>query len=60
MSRRVGRPKVPKAKSRHVLIAVRLSLDENSLLERALEKVDDSKSEWIRKALMAEAKRLAA
>jgi uncharacterized protein (DUF1778 family) len=60
MPRKPGRPRVPKSKSRHVLLAVRLSREESSLLERALEKVSESKSEWIRNALLAEAKKLAA
>jgi len=60
MSTKMGRPKVPKAKRRGILIQARVSPEEENAIKAAIAKSEDSKSEWIRKALLAVALKEAA
>jgi predicted DNA-binding protein len=55
MPRKRGRPRVPKSKSRHVLIAVRLAQEEAKRLQDAVAKAGKTQSEWIRETLLAAA-----
>ena len=55
MKRKPGRPRVPKTKSRHVLIAVRLAQEEARRLQNAVAKAGKTQSEWIRDTLLAAA-----
>lgn len=56
MSKKMGRPKLPKAKLRGILIQARLSLGENRLIQAAIAKSRRNKSEWMRDALISAAK----
>ncbi len=60
MARKRGRPKVPRAKSRHVLVAVRLAQEEARQLGQAVAKAGQSKSDWIRDTLLSAAHKAAA
>jgi len=53
MKSKMGRPKVPKAKKRGIIVNARLSPEEHRKIEAAVAKADESKSDWIRKALLA-------
>ncbi len=55
MAKRPGRPRIPKTKSRHVLIAVRLAQEEAKRLREAVERAGKTQSEWIRETLLAAA-----
>jgi hypothetical protein len=55
MKTKMGRPKVPKAKLRGILIQARLSPEENKVIEGAIAKSPENKSEWVRKALLEKA-----
>ena len=48
----MGRPKVPKAKLRGILIQARLSPEENKVINEAIRRSLDNKSDWLRKALL--------
>lgn len=48
----MGRPKVPKAKLRDILIQARLSPEENRLINAAIARSKEAKSEWVRNALI--------
>jgi len=50
---KMGRPKLPKAKVRVILMQARVSPEESRAIEAAIKRSGDSKSEWIRKALLA-------
>jgi len=52
MSKKMGRPKVPKAKLRGILIQARLSPEENKAISDAIRRSKDNKSDWLRKALL--------
>ena len=56
MKPKMGRPKVPKAKLRGILIQARLSPEENKEIQAAIAKSPHKKSEWIRKALLSVAR----
>lgn len=53
MSKKMGRPKLPKAKLRRILMQARLSPEENKVIIQAIRRSKDGKSEWIRKALLS-------
>jgi len=52
---KIGRPTIPKAKYRGILMQARVSPDENKAIIAAIKWAGDSKSEWIRKALLSAA-----
>jgi hypothetical protein len=58
MSTKMGRPKVPKAKRRGILLQARVSPEEHKAIQAAIG--GKSKSEWIRKALLTVALKEAA
>jgi hypothetical protein len=58
MSTKMGRPKVPKAKRRGILVQARISPEEHKTIQAAIG--GQSKSDWIRKALLAVAMKKAA
>ena len=62
MKPKLGRPKIPKAKLRGILIQARLSPEEYKTIEAAITQDSESKSEseWVRKALLTTANRRAA
>ena len=55
MKAKLGRPKVAKAKLRAILIQARVSSEENRIINAAMERSKDGRSEWIRKTLIAAA-----
>ena len=55
MSKKMGRPKLAKAKLRGIIVNARLSPDENGVINEAIRRSPDSKSDWIRKALLSAA-----
>jgi hypothetical protein len=56
MKTKMGRPKVPKAKLRGILIQARLSPEEDRELQAAIAKSPRNKSDWIRTALLSAAR----
>ncbi len=60
MKPKMGRPKVPKAKLRGILIQARVSPEEDRKIQAAIKKAAEGKSEWIRKALLSCAEKCAA
>jgi len=57
MSKKMGRPKVPKSKYRGILIQARLSPEENKEIQAAIAKSPHKKSEWVRQALLSTARK---
>jgi hypothetical protein len=55
MKTKMGRPKVAKAKLRGIMVNARLSPEENKVIEAAIQRSPDNKSDWIRKALLSAA-----
>jgi predicted HicB family RNase H-like nuclease len=55
MKPKMGRPKVPKAKLRGIIVNARLSPEEHKKILEAVERSKDSKSDWIRKTLLEKA-----
>ena len=55
MKTKMGRPKVPKAKLREIIIQARVSKEENRIIQAAMEASPDGKGDWIRKALLSAA-----
>ena len=55
MSKKMGRPKLAKAKLRGIIVNARLSPEENRVINEAIRRSPDSKSDWIRKALLSAA-----
>ena len=55
MKTKMGRPKVPKAKLRGIIVNARLSPEEDRAVLAAVARSKDSKSGWIRKTLLAAA-----
>jgi len=53
----MGRPKIPKAKRRGILVQARVSPEEEKAIKAAIARSQDGKSEWIRKALLSVAVR---
>ena len=56
MSRKMGRPKDPKAKLRGIIVNARLSPEENKEIRAAIAKSLGNKSEWVRNALLSAAR----
>lgn len=52
---KIGRPTVPKAKYRGILMQARVSREENNAIIAAIARAEASKSDWIRKALLSAA-----
>jgi hypothetical protein len=52
---KIGRPTVPKAKYRGILMQARVSQEENNAILAAIERAEATKSDWIRKALLSAA-----
>ncbi len=48
----MGRPKLPKGEARNVLLAVRLSGDENQAIQGAIKSSKEEKTAWLRNALL--------
>ena len=55
MKAKMGRPKVPKAKLREIIVQARVSKEENSAIEAAITKSGEGRGDWIRKALLSAA-----
>ena len=60
MKPKMGRPKVPKAKRRGIIVNARLSPEEHRKIKAAIEKTSESASDWIRRALLDCAEKCAA
>jgi uncharacterized protein (DUF1778 family) len=56
MSKKMGRPTVPKAKYRGILMQARVSPEESQAINKAIKRSGESKSEWMRNALLEAAK----
>ena len=56
MSKKMGRPKVPKGKLRDIIVNARFSPEEYKVLTSAISRTSDNKSVWVRKVLLAAAK----
>jgi len=56
MKPKMGRPKVAKTKLRGIMVNARLSPEENKEIQAAIETSPDNKSDWIRKALLSQAR----
>ena len=55
MKIKMGRPKLPKGESKDILIGARFSPDESKAVNAAVKLAGNTKSEWIRKALLSAA-----
>jgi len=55
MKPKMGRPKLPKAKVRGILVQARLSAEEHEAMAEAVKRARASKSEWVRQALLEKA-----
>ena len=55
MKTKMGRPRLPKAKIRAVLVQARLSSEEHKTIEEAVKRAKAIKSDWIREALLEKA-----
>src|SRR3989442_649136 len=53
MKTKMGRPKVPKAKLRGILVQARLSPEEYRPIAEAVRRSGLSESEWVRKTLLS-------
>jgi len=56
MKRKPGRPVLPKTKARSVLVAVRMSSEEDRELRDAIRRSKQRPSDWIRATLLAAAR----
>jgi hypothetical protein len=57
MPKKIGRPKLPKAKVRAPGISLRLRADEERIIHAAIERSEQTKSEWLRDALLEKARK---
>jgi hypothetical protein len=57
MKSKMGRPRLPKGETKDILIGARFSPDESRVVNSAVKRAGQSKSEWIRKALLGAAGR---
>ena len=55
MKPKMGRPKLPKAEFRGILMQARVSPDEGKTINGAIRLSGHGKSDWIRKALLSAA-----
>jgi hypothetical protein len=55
MKSKMGRPKVAKAKLRGIIVNARFSPEEHKKIIEAVERSQDTKSDWIRKTLLEKA-----
>jgi len=56
MSNKIGRPKLPKAEAKGVLIGARFSPPEALAVVNAVKRAKQVKSEWVRTILLSAAK----
>jgi hypothetical protein len=54
---KMGRPPMPKGEARGKFVTTRVSSPEHDEIMRAVNESDDSKTEWVRKKLIAAARR---
>jgi hypothetical protein len=57
MKSKMGRPKLPKGEVKDVLLGAKFAPDEAKEIHAAVNREDVGKSEWIRKKLLAAARR---
>lgn len=55
MSRKAGRPKLNKSEAKGVLIGARFSPPEAKIVEDAVKRANQVKSEWVRSCLLSAA-----
>ena len=55
-TKKAGRPKLAKERSRHVYLAIRLLPEEDAEIKTAIASTSDKKSDWIRKTLLSRAR----
>lgn len=53
---KIGRPKIPKSRARAKYFSLRLRPDEQREVDRAIERSGQSKSDWLRDALLTAAR----
>jgi hypothetical protein len=56
-SPKIGRPTLPKKERRHLFVSTRLTQEEYNEIHDAIEASGEWKTEWIRKKLLAAARR---
>jgi len=56
-TKKVGRPTLPKTERRALFISTRLSPEEYEEVEAAVKSSGEAKTEWVRKKLIAAARR---
>jgi hypothetical protein len=56
MKLKMGRPTMPKGTAKAVLFAVKMAANDADEIDRAVEQTGQDKPEWMRNALLAEAK----
>lgn len=52
MTNKAGRPRLPKGKVRNIPISTRLLPEENKAILEAVKRSGETKSDWVRKALL--------
>jgi hypothetical protein len=55
-TKKAGRPRLAKEKSRHIYAAIRLLPEENAEINAAISASSIKKSDWIRKTLLSKAR----
>ena len=55
MKSKMGRPKLPKGEVKGVLLGAKFAPEEAKLVETAVKRAGQGKSEWIRKTLLSAA-----
>jgi hypothetical protein len=55
MKSKMGRPKVPKAKLRGIIVQARFSPEEHRVIAAAVQRSKESQSGWVRKTLLENA-----
>ena len=53
MTKKLGRPFLPKGKVRNVLIAVKVSPAESAQIDNAAKRAKQEKPEWVRNTLLS-------
>jgi hypothetical protein len=53
MSKKMGRPKLPKSEARTIMLSTRVNAVESKAINRAVEASGKDKTVWIRDAIMA-------
>ena len=52
MSKKMGRPKLPKSEARSIMLSTRVNAEENKAIEKAIKESGADKTAWFRDALL--------